>query len=316
MKKINIIHEQATKKPTNLKILIDQIMKGPNHHPKDSSFRLTVSGWAKPAHATFDFPGKYLEKLDTSVVTEDGRNLEMDHGIIVLPDGGIIKIKSAVDVEHQSRLPDDSKIEAIFSYAISKTHDTNLPTVPIIITNEYPGRDMVDYEVFNHVMRVHYIIVTTEKISKRLNILRDIVENRRDFTIDEVLNFAYVAIFVKTDAKEIIEETALLFSRFPKINPDLKIDVHQVLKKMILYHFQDDLDKAEELLCLITTNFTNEEVDKMNSYEKEIYAKDQEITRITEEKDQEITRITEEKDQEISKLTEELNNLKNNKKGS
>ena len=127
-----------------------------------------------------------------------------------------------------------------------------------------------------------------------------------------------------------MEETALLFSRFSKINPDLKIDIHQVLKKMILYHFQDDLNKARELLCLITINFTNEEVDKMNSYEREIYAKNQEITRITEEKDQEITRkdqeitrkdqeitrITEEKDKEISKLTEELNNLKNNKKSS
>ena len=102
-----------------------------------------------------------------------------------------------------------------------------------------------------------------------------------------------------------MEETALLFSRFSKINPDLKIDIHQVLKKMILYHFQDDLNKARELLCLITINFTNEEVDKMNSYEREIYAKNQEITRITEEKDK-----------EISKLTEELNNLKNNKKSS
>ena len=50
-----------------------------------------------------------------------------------------------------------------------------------------------------------------------------------------------------------------------------------------------------------TINFTNEEVDKMNSYEREIYAKNQEITR---------------KDKEISKLTEELNNLKNNKKSS
>ena len=40
----------------------------------------------------------------------------------------------------------------------------------------------------------------------------------------------------------------------------------------------------------------------MNSYEREIYAKDQEISRITEEKDQ-----------EISRLTEELNKLKNGK---
>ena len=166
--------------------------------------------------------------------------------------------------------------------------ETNLPTTPVIITNEDPGSDVVDYEVFNHVMRVHYLIVSPEKISKRLNILRDIVETRRDFTVEEVLNFAYIAIFVKSDAKEIMEETAFLFSRFPKINPDLKIDVHQVLKKMILYHFQDDLNKAEELLCLITINFTNKEVDKMNSYEREIYAKNQEITR----KDQEITRIT------------------------
>ena len=133
-----------------------------------------------------------------------------------------------------------------------------------------------------------------------------------DIQVVEVLNFTYIAIFVKSDAKELMEETALLFSRFSKINPDLKIDIHQVLKKMILYHFQDDSNKARELLCLITINFTNEEVDKMNSYEREIYAKNQEITR----KDQEITRITEEKDKEISKLTEELNNLKNNKKSS
>ena len=125
-----------------------------------------------------------------------------------------------------------------------------------------------------------------------------------DILVVEVLNFAYIAIFVKSDAKELmelIEETALLFSRFSKINPDLKIDIHQVLKKMILYHFQDDSNKARELLCLITINFTNEEVDKMNSYEREIYAKNQKITR---------------KDKEISKLTEELNNLKNNKKSS
>ena len=118
---------------------------------------------------------------------------------------------------------------------------------------------------------------------------------------------------MKTDAKEIMEKIVILFSRFPKIDPDLKIDLHQVLKKMILYHFQDDLNKAKELLCLITINFTSKEVDRMNSYEREIYAKDQEISRITEEKDQEITRITEEKDQEISRLTEELNKLKNGK---
>ena len=96
-----------------------------------------------------------------------------------------------------------------------------------------------------------------------------------------------------------MEKTVILFNRFPQINPDLKIDMHQVLKKMILYHFKDDLKKARELLYLISINFTNEEVEKMNSYEREIYAKDQEITK---------------KDQEINRLSEELNNLKNNKK--
>ena len=82
--------------------------------------------------------------------------------------------------------------------------------------------------------------------------------------------------------------------------------MHQVLKKMILYHFKDDLKKAGELLYLISINFTNEEVEKMNSYEREIYAKDQEITK----KDKEITK----KDNEIKRLSEELNDLKNNKK--
>ena len=249
----------------------------------------------------------------------------MKNGIVVLPDDEIIKLKSAMDVEHQSRIPDDSKIMAIFFYTISKTHETNLPSVPVIITNEDPGSDLIDYEVFNHILRVHYITVTPEKISKRLNILNDIVETRREFTVDEVLNFAYIAIFVKRDAKEIMERTAILFSRFPKIDQDLKIDLHQVLKKMILYHFQDDLKKAEELLYLITINFTDEDVDKMNSYEREIYAKDQEITRKDQaitRKDQEITRKDQEitkkdqeitkKDQEISRLTEKLNELNKN----
>ena len=96
--------------------------------------------------------------------------------------------------------------------------------------------------------------------------------------------------------------------------------MHQVLKKMILYHFKDDLKKARELLYLISINFTNEEVEKMNSYEREIYAKDQEIIRITEERDQEIIRNKErdqeitKKDQEIKRLSEELNDLKNNEK--
>ena len=117
-----------------------------------------------------------------------------------------------------------------------------------------------------------------------------------------------------------MERTAILSSRFPKIDQDLKIDLHQVLKKMILYHFQDDLKKAEELLYLITMNFIDEDVDKMNSYEREIYAKDQEITRKDHEitrKDQEITRKDQEitkKDQEISRLTEKLNELNKNNK--
>lgn len=118
------------------------------------------------------------------------------------------------------------------------------------------------------------------------------------------MNFAYISIFVKSDAKEIMERTAILSSRFSKIDSDLKIDLHHVLKKMILYHFQDDLKKAEELLYLITMNFIDEDVDKMNSYEREIYAKNQEIIR----KDQEITK----KDKEISRLNKELDELKKN----
>ena len=329
MRKIGLNKEHATINPASLETLIDQMTKGSNHHPRDTSFRLTVSEWAEPAHITFGFPGRYLKKLNTNVVTEDGENLKMDHGVIVLPDNKIIKVKSAMDVEQQTQLPDDPKIKKIFNYVVNKIHETNLPAVPIIITSEDPGSNVIDYEVYNHVMRVHYIIVTPEKISKRLNILRDIVETRREFTVDEVLNFTYIAIFVKTDAKEIMEETAILFSRFPKISPNLKIDVHQVLKKMILHHFRDDLKKAKELLYMITINFTNEEVDKMNAYEREIYEKDEEITRITrinEEKDDEIgriTRINEEKDDvinkkdnEINRLNEEIEKLKNNKKSS
>ena len=129
-------------------------------------------------------------------------------------------------------------------------------------------------------------------------------------------NIAYIAIFVKTDAKEIMEEIAVLFSRFPRISPDLKIDVCQVLKKMILYHFQDDLNKTQELLYLITMNFTDEEVDKMNSYEREIYAMSREIARVTEEKDKVIIQqgqVIIQQCQKIRELSEKVGKLENSK---
>ena len=62
--------------------------------------------------------------------------------------------------------------------------------------------------------QIHTKVVTYEEISKRLTILKDIVENRRTLPQKEAMYFPYIAIFVEEKySKKIIMELSELFSQ-------------------------------------------------------------------------------------------------------
>uniref|UniRef100_UPI0038908CDE hypothetical protein n=1 Tax=Methanobrevibacter sp. TaxID=66852 RepID=UPI0038908CDE len=47
-------------------------------------------------------------------------------------------------------------------------------------------------------------------------------------------------------------EISQLFSQINQIEPDLELDIHHILKKMIKEHFKDEENKCRELLTMIS----------------------------------------------------------------
>ncbi len=286
--------------------LVDQLIKEPNHNPRDTAFRLIVSHHSKAAHTSFNFPGKFVKKLDLDVHTENGRNLRMDHGELVLPDG-IITRKSTINVEHQSTKLYREKIDRIYDYKLYLIHKHNIPSRSIVITNIDPGEKKICYEAFGETYQVDYILCDIGEIKKRLNILRNIINNNKPLSDVVLLNFAYIAIFVEDDVgKEIIEEIAQLFGQLEFLNNTLYLDLYQTLKKMIKYHFLDDLEKTKELLTMITKSVPKEIYGELSVFELFLNEID-EYRELVKQNEASLLK----KDKEMSAMGDEMSTMRN-----
>ena len=114
-------------------------------------------------------------------------------------------------------------------------------------------------------------------------------------------------------------EISQLFSQINQIEPDLELDIHHILKKMIKEHFKDDENKCRELLTMISKSIFKKNLDgltykekteiRMNDLNQQIEQKDQQI----EQKDQQMEQQghqLEQKDEENKKLKKEIEQLK------
>jgi len=294
----------SLEKQITLEKLVTQMIEESNNNPRDYCFRYIVNTYPKAVHDAFDFPGEYVNNLKLDVYTEDGRNLEMDCAQLIMPKGEIT-CKSTINVEHQT-YPIREKVESIYDYKLYLIHKTNIPSNSIVMTNIDPGKDEIFCKSHDQIFKLKVNVVTREKISKRLKILKNKIENKKEFTQKEAMYFAYIAIFTKQ--KETMERLAYLFSQIDQMEPNLQLDLHQVLKKMIKFHFRDDINKIRELLTMISESIfqknleglTYKERTEIQMKEKDQKLKEQGIK--LEEKDEKLKEQgikLEEKDQKL-----------------
>ena len=171
------------------------------------------------------------------------------------------------------------------------------------MTNIDPGKDEIFCKSHDQIFKLKVNVVTREKISKRLKILNNKIKNKKGLTQKEAMYFAYIAIFTKQ--KETMERLSYLFSQIDQMEPNLQLDLHQVLKKMIKFHFRDDKNKIRELLTMISESIFQKNLEGLTYKERteiQMKEKDQKL----EEKDQKL----EEKDKENQKLKKEIEKLK------
>ncbi len=295
------------KKQITLEKLVNQMLEQPNHNPRDYCFKYVVNNYPRAVHDAFDFPGEYADNLELEVYTEDGRKLKMDCAQLVMPKGDIT-CKSTINVEHQT-YPIKEKIGSIYDYKLYLIHKTNIPSNSIVMTNIDLGKDEICCKSHDQIFKLRIIVVTAEKISKRLKILTDKVQHKKGLSQKEAMYFAYVAIFLRPHcSKETMEKLCELFSHINQFEPNLELVLHQILKKMIKFHFKDDKNKIKELLTMISKSIFQRNLEGLSYKERtEIWLKekDLEFKEKLEEKDLEFKEKLEKKDLEFEVKLEE-----------
>ncbi len=287
-----------------LETLVDKMMVEPNHNPRDHSFRFFVNEYPEAVHEAFDFPGKYKRKLDLNMLTATNRPLEMDCAQLIDPKDNIT-CTSTINVEHQT-YPIENKIDAIYDYKIGLIHQNNIPSNSVVMTNMDLGGESILCESHDQTFKLRVNRVTFEKISKRIKILNDKIENNQKLSLNELMYFAYIAIFVdENHAKDTMEKLSLLFAEIGQIDFTVELDLHQILKSMIKFHFRDDEDFCKEMLIMISKSLYS------NDYEGLIYKERselqiKELNQLLDETSQQL----DEKDLQIEHLLEENKKLK------
>ena len=302
------------------------MVKEKNYHPRDYSMRLILSKYPKSSHKLFNMPGKFLKRLETDAFTEDGRSLHMD-GAVLVDENGLIDRKSTINIEHQTNNLNQEKIDSIYDYKIHLIHETNVPSISIVITNIEQELEMKCYKSHSCVYNVYYIVIDEEKIYKKLNTLKDIIRAKKELTEEESLYFAYISIFVKNDiGHEIIEELSHLFAQARITDRLLKLHMYLVLKRMIKEICAGDDKKIKELLAMITKEISPADYEKLSFiglFEYDLAKKDEAIEvqketiaqrdNIISDMGDELSRKDDElsrKDDELSRKDDEIRKLK------
>lgn len=287
-----------------LETLVDKMMVEPNHNPRDHSFRFFVNEYPEAVHEAFDFPGKYKRKLDLNMLTATNRPLEMDCAQLIDPKDNIT-CTSTINVEHQT-YPIENKIDAIYDYKIGLIHQNNIPSNSVVMTNMDLGGESILCESHDQTFKLRVNRVTFEKISKRIKILNDKIENNQKLSLNELMYFAYIAIFVdENHAKDTMEKLSLLFAEIGQIDFTVELDLHQILKSMIKFHFRDDEDFCKEMLIMISKSLYSNDYEGL-TYKERSELQIKELNQLLDETCQQL----DEKDLQIEHLLEENKKLK------
>ena len=280
--------------------------------PFDLLFRENITHFPKTNHKLLGLPGTFKNKEETKIFIKGCGNLEMDYLESVLPDEGMIKRESAINLEQETCPVKDEKAETIFNYCLNTIINLKKPCYTYVVTNNEYEKDYLTYCIEGFLLVIRLIIFGKERVYKILNRLKEKDYSKEEFSEEDYVLFVYCMVFAKKPyAQDIMEKLAKLFTSIDKIKIEYKQDLYVSLCMMIKYHFED-CEKIQELIIMMTENMQEEVIERLPTLEErkiELAKKDKELA----EKDKEIAEsknTISEKNKEIARLEKLL--LSNN----
>ena len=272
----------------------------PAHDAMDKSFRYTGDQWSKDFHLNLELPGIFKRMLQNDTAMDPKTGIRMDILELVELEG---RIEILINVEHQSQILDTIKIRIIDGYKNHSKCIHNLPLLTVIVSPYPKEKHQTEYlSTQSDVLQPVFITIDAEEIEKRLNILKDNINNKH-IPNHIVLNIAIISIFVLEKKYEILKELCEILKHAIGIKGKIKRDMTKVLEEMIKYKLKDDKDQVEELLSMLDEEreaakrgmkiWYEEEFAQLEAeHQKELKIQEAEHQKEIAEKDAEIERLT------------------------
>ena len=282
------------------------ILRPTVHHPNDVTIKYLIDVMPEKLHHRLGLPGKFVKNFPPNIIKRDGSEREMDWLMLVEPDNVTLFEKILINVEFQSSLVDEDKIEVFADYKdYAKTY-YGLPVLTVVvITNGYENSKKEYIRVTSDIFKPFYIHMDETEVIERLNNIKNNIDNLSD---DEAIDMVLLPMFAsKKQACHVTEELVKLFRKNKSIIGIFRNDIAFALSIMVKKYF-DLTDKGKELLKMLEREVINnrlrEVIDFEIDYERKALRKE------LKEKDEELTK----KNNELSKKDSELTKKNNENK--
>ena len=284
----------------------------PIPHAMDKSFRYIGDQWAGDFHLNLELPGIFKELLQNDTVIDNKSGIRMDLLELVELEGGI---EILINIEHQSTKFDTIKIRIIDKYKNYSKCKHNLPLLSVIVSPFKKEEHETEYRsTESDVLQPVFITIDDDEIKKRLNILKDNINNK-EIANHIILNIAIIAIFVLNNKYEILKELCLILKDSKGIKGEIRSDMVKVLEEMIKYKLQDNKEQVMELLGMLGKDretakrgmriWYEEEFAQMEAeHKKELSIKDAQYKKKLAERDESHAMELAEKDIELAERDE------------
>ena len=309
------------------------------YHAFDMSFRFLADQHSRDMHLNLSLPGKFIRLLQNDVANNPESNIRMDLLELVGPDENTITEKTVINLEHQSTKLDDEKLEQISKYKDYSKCKFKNPILSVVATPFSPKEQKQEYKsTESDITKPKIICLDYKELQKRLNTLKQKINNNEKIENHILLDFGIIAIFLRKNKYSILKELCQLFKKTNQIPKKLERDIVLVLESMIKTHLKNDNEKIMELLDMISKDietakrgmriYYEEEFAQIDAeHQKELTLKDMENKKIVAEKNLQIEQKDleieekdlkieekdleiEEKDKTISKQEKEIKKLK------
>lgn len=173
-----------------------------NPQSLDFLFRYNSRNYPQTTHNELNLPYKFDDVRDTAVFIIDENAKQMDYVETIKPNGDMVKRKAASNVEQQTGILNNPKIEDIFDYCLYTTIQLKKPCYAIVATDYDYGKDYHDYVIEGFPFRIYFRIFNKQKVCEMLNALKEKDYSKEELSNADYIRFIYCMIFAKKNLQK------------------------------------------------------------------------------------------------------------------